>query len=201
MFIREVDNAINLYQANNKYNKASNIPPVNQVNERNETSKKYDKTDFKSKSDDDRITKLNEKIEAQRVEQEKQKKELERLRAELDASNKQVESMKEAFDVLIKCLKISSNIISGNEVSHLDHKFLMDNDPELYMMSISVSIKNDDPKRVKQISEDQDKNNTSGSINDSSENFSEISFKGGESNAESSPAHKGSQPAEIRAIN
>ncbi len=152
MFIREVDNAINLYQANNKYNQKSNIPPVNQINERNETSKKYDKTDLKSKSDDDRITKLSEKIEAQRIEQEKQKKELERLRAELDASNKQVEAMKETFDVLIKCMKISGNIISGNKVPASDHKFLMDNDPDLYMLSISTVQENDDPKKMKQVS-------------------------------------------------
>ncbi len=152
MFIREVDNAINLYQANNKYNKTSNIPPVNQVNERNETSKKYDKTELKSKSDDDRITKLSEKVEAQRVEQEKQKKELERLRAELDASNKQVEAMKDAFNILIKCMKISGNIISGNKVPAFDHKFLMDNDPDLYMLSISTVRENDDPKKMKQVS-------------------------------------------------
>ncbi len=103
-------------------------------------------TVYKEKAEE--IAKYKEEIEKQKEQQAQMEAELEQLKADFEASKKEAEAVKEAFDVFIKCIRISGNIISGHKVPASDHNFLMDNDPELYMLSVSARMPNDDPKEV-----------------------------------------------------
>jgi len=67
-----------------------------------------------------------------------------------EQSEKQSKAIKEALDKMKRCAKIAKNIQKGHKVPPKDEKYLLENDPKLYMMAMALrTIKKPDNKRVK----------------------------------------------------
>lgn len=67
-----------------------------------------------------------------------------------EQSEKQAKAMKEALDKMKRCSKIAKNIQKGHKVPPKDEKYLLENDPKLYMMAMALRMLEDpDNKRVK----------------------------------------------------
>ena len=75
------------------------------------------------------------------------------------------EDEKEKTKIRLTCLKISRSLISGDEVSRADKKYLLKHDPNLYSMSISMRAQKENPKKIQQISQ-KEKNRNEKSITD-----------------------------------
>ncbi|MCL2078626.1 MAG: hypothetical protein FWH17_02150 [Oscillospiraceae bacterium] len=83
------------------------------------------------------------------------------LLEELRRVGEMSEGLAEGWKIKIKCLQIAMRIMSGNEVPKEDHRFLMENDAELYSRAISMKIQKTDPEEYDRLSEDdKDKDNT-----------------------------------------
>ncbi len=160
MNIQDFGSVKKIYQASFKAIPKQAVPKINPAANIPESLITGDTVDLNAKKDAEEIAKLNEELEKQREEQSRLEAEMENLKADFEAAKKEAEAVKEAFDVLIKCIKISGNIISGNKVPGSDHKFLMDNDPDLYMLSISARIPNKDPKELDKVVEKEKKENS-----------------------------------------
>ena len=58
--------------------------------------------------------------------------------------------MKESLDKMKRCSKIAKNIQKGHKVPPKDEKYLLENDPKLYMMAMALRMLEDpDNKKVK----------------------------------------------------
>ncbi len=119
--------------------------------------------------------------EKQRLKKEEQQKRLQADQQILDECQRMLESSKEQAiaagkdaKVRLKCIIISSRIMSGDEVPLEDYKYLAKHDPELYGKALSMRFKSDNPKKYDRISEDEEEEGTafSGSATDGSISFS-----------------------------
>jgi hypothetical protein len=81
---------------------------------------------------------------------------LERMRESLEAAKEMGEGMAEFFQIKIKCLVIAMRIIKGDEVPAADHRFLAENDLELYTKAMSMRQQNPKPEKHDRLSEDPD---------------------------------------------
>ena len=75
---------------------------------------------------------------------------------QLREANKQAEAAAGAFDSLRRLLIIAMRIMRGDNVPHQDHRFLAENDPELYAKAMSLRITKEDPEDHDRLSEDED---------------------------------------------
>ena len=67
-----------------------------------------------------------------------------------EQSEKQAKAMKESLDKMKRCSKIAKNIQKGHKVPPKDEKYLLENDPKLYMMAMALRMLEDpDNKKVK----------------------------------------------------
>ncbi len=67
-----------------------------------------------------------------------------------EQSEKQSKAMKESLDKMKRCSKIAKNIQKGHKVPPKDEKYLLENDPKLYMMAMALRMLEDpDNKKVK----------------------------------------------------
>lgn len=67
-----------------------------------------------------------------------------------EQSEKQAKAMKESLEKMKRCSKIAKNIQKGHKVPPKDEKYLLENDPKLYMMAMALRMLEDqDNKRVK----------------------------------------------------
>lgn len=74
-----------------------------------------------------------------------------------EQSEKQAKAMKEALDKMKRCSKIAKNIQKGHKVPPKDEKYLLENDPKLYMMAMALRMLEDpDNKRVKSELKDEE---------------------------------------------
>lgn len=74
-----------------------------------------------------------------------------------EQSDKQAKAMKEALDKMKRCSKIAKNIQKGHKVPPKDEKYLLENDPKLYMMAMALRMLEDpDNKRVKSELKDEE---------------------------------------------
>ena len=115
-----------------------------------------------------------------------QEQALERARAEGEALRKQMENAKEqgeamgkALEVIRKCMVIAMRIIKGDKVPKEDHKFLRENDLERYVKAIMLRQANDNPKKHKRVSEDEEESQGASST-DAAESGSPIASSRGE---------------------
>lgn len=84
---------------------------------------------------------------------------------EMKINREKAEDEKEKIKIRLTCLKISRSLISGDEVSQADKKYLLKHDPDLYSMSISMRTQKENPKKIQQISR-KEKNRNEKSIAD-----------------------------------
>ncbi len=70
---------------------------------------------------------------------------------EMQASKSQLESVQKTFDILLKCIKISSRIINGDNVPAKDHQLLLENYPKLYSVAMSARQEKDNPENHKSV--------------------------------------------------
>ena len=82
--------------------------------------------------------------------------ETEMLLQQLESSKEQADAMEEEFDVLSKCMTIAMRILDGHDVPSEDVEFLMENNPDLYEMAISMRKQNDDKKEYDSVLDDED---------------------------------------------
>lgn len=75
---------------------------------------------------------------------------------EMNEAKKQAEEFGKGLEVLRKCLIISMLIIAGDIVSLEDHRFLRENEPEMYFKAITLRRVREDPREYKRISEEKD---------------------------------------------
>lgn len=97
-------------------------------------------------------------MEKRIIEQEKLKKLVEQLKYEQAKMKQAGENMKaeqEAMKILITCLEIARRIMSGDEVPHKDHKYLIEHDIGLYARAVSLRRHKEDPHKYDQLSEDE----------------------------------------------
>ncbi len=98
------------------------------------------------------------------VELEKQQQEarslyeigLDHMKTDIEAADSEAKALNELMESKIKCIEISEAIMDGDKVSAEDHKFLMENDPELYMLSLANIRENDDPKKRKVLEDEKE---------------------------------------------
>ena len=89
------------------------------------------------------------------------------------------------YDAQIKCSIIASRIIRGDNVSAKDRRFLMENDPHLYLVAILLRVEKEDPEEYKSITDDEDGSEGEGS--DSSEGSGSAEGSGSGEAAGSAP--------------
>lgn len=74
-----------------------------------------------------------------------------------EQSEKQAEAMKEALEKMKRCSKIAKNIQKGHKVPPKDEKYLLENDPKLYMMAMAMRmLEEPDNKKVKSELKDEE---------------------------------------------
>lgn len=78
------------------------------------------------------------------------------LLEQLESSKEQTEAMEEEFEILSNCMKIAMRILHGDKVPAEDIKYLMENQPDLYKMAMTMQYENDDPKEYDSVLEDED---------------------------------------------
>ncbi len=105
---------------------------------------------------------LKEKVE--NLNKEKTQK-IQAFQNEMKINREKSEDEKEKTKIRLTCLKISRSLISGDEVSRADKKYLLKHDPNLYSMSISMRAQKENPKKIQQISQ-KEKNRNEKSITD-----------------------------------
>lgn len=79
------------------------------------------------------------------------------LKEMAENSIEQCEVMEEEFDVLAKCFAIAMKIQNGNNVPQSDHQYLLENNPELYEMAITMREFKEDPEDCESVLENEDK--------------------------------------------
>lgn len=95
---------------------------------------------------------------------------------QLENSNEQAKAAADAIKVRTNCLMIAMRIMCGDEVPQEDHKYLIKNDPQLYMQAILMKTTKENPKKHKRLSEDEEttQTNSTESGNSSDSPVSEI---------------------------
>ncbi len=95
---------------------------------------------FKTVLDDAQDMEYKKAMEAYELAKEaiQRQTQVDMLKNDLEASKSQIEAMSEMMETKLKCLKISGRIINGDTVPTSDHKFLMENEPDLYSMSVNL---------------------------------------------------------------
>lgn len=115
-------------------------------------NKKTDNVEKVSKKEiAEKISEIKNKIED--AKEIKKENKIGTNKDEIEANRKKAEDEREKSKIRLVCLKIYRSIMSGDEVSQADKKYLAKNDPDLYAMSISLSTKKANPKKLAQISE------------------------------------------------
>lgn len=74
----------------------------------------------------------------------------------------QLDAMKDAIDALMKCMKIASRIMDGDNVPPKDQQYLMENQPDLYKMAVAMRRPKEDPKDWDSLLEDEEGSQESG---------------------------------------
>jgi len=100
---------------------------------------------------------LTHVAETMRTESEARRQKLLELLKKSDTKDK-------PYEIRIKCLKIARRIMRGDKVSIKDLQYLMENDPELYLLAIMFRVPKEDPEEHECIS-DEENNSWDGSQN------------------------------------
>ncbi len=77
----------------------------------------------------------------------------EEFEAEMAASKSEIEGVINTFDVLLKCLKIATRIISGDKVPPQDEKLLLENFPDIYSASKTLAKQKEEGKKHKSLAD------------------------------------------------
>lgn len=78
------------------------------------------------------------------------------LKEMAENSKEQCEAMEEGFDVVSKCFTIAMRILKGDHVPQSDHQFLLENDPDLYEMAVSLREFKEDPEDHDSVLDEED---------------------------------------------
>lgn len=68
--------------------------------------------------------------------------------------------------VKLKCMVIATRIRNGDNVPNKDTRFLLENEPEMYLRAVLFRQKNNNPKKYKSILEDEKNDSVEESCND-----------------------------------
>ena len=95
----------------------------------------------------------------------------ESLRKQLESARQQGEGIAKSFEIKRKCMLIAMRIMSGDKVPTADHRFLAENEPEMYEKAIMLRAYKEKPVKHKRLSEDEEesKGKISGAEEDSAE--------------------------------
>jgi hypothetical protein len=113
-------------------------------------SKAYTPPVVKSKEE-----KQLEREEKQAAKREEMKNNYEMLSRNLENVNAQSEAYAEAAKIQLKCMKIATRIMAGDDVPKADHRFLAEHAPELYGRAIMMRVLKENPEKHRQLSEDK----------------------------------------------
>ena len=78
------------------------------------------------------------------------------LLRQLTDARKQGDDYAKSLDTLRKCIVIAMRIIEGDKVPMEDHRFLMENEPEMYYKALMMRRIKEDPDEYDRISEDEE---------------------------------------------
>jgi hypothetical protein len=87
---------------------------------------------------------------------EKMRTEGRELQRQLEAARKQGEGAAEHYKRKLQCLLIAMRIMQGDKVPPEDHRFLAEEEPELYHKAMSMRIEKKDPDEHDRVSEDEE---------------------------------------------
>lgn len=73
-----------------------------------------------------------------------------------EQSEQQAKSLKEAMDKMKRCTKIATNIGKGHKVPPQDEQYLLENDPNAYMMAMILRMMEEEKRKVKSELEDEE---------------------------------------------
>lgn len=73
-----------------------------------------------------------------------------------EQSQKQADALKKSLDKMKKCARISRNIGKGHKVPLEDEQYLLENDPNAYMMALMLRMMAEDKDKVKSELDDED---------------------------------------------
>lgn len=102
-----------------------------------------------------------QEIEKQNAEKLKQKQQDAKAQSyalleQLEAANEKAKSISDTARMQSKCLLIASRIMAGDEVPRADHRFLAQNNSELYGKAITMRVNKENPKKYKRVSGGED---------------------------------------------
>lgn len=76
----------------------------------------------------------------------------------MKTEEEKLDSLSEALDIQMKCLKIAMNIMKGKKVPPQDERYLMEHDPSGYKMAMAMKVLvKEDKKECKSVLDDEDK--------------------------------------------
>lgn len=75
---------------------------------------------------------------------------------QLGEARSQGEATAKAFENLRKCIIIAMRIMNGDRVPFEDHRFLLENEPEMYYKALMMRRIKEDPEEYDRISEDEE---------------------------------------------
>ncbi|WP_322199837.1 hypothetical protein [Acutalibacter intestini] len=73
-----------------------------------------------------------------------------------EQSKQQADTMKKALDQMKKCMKIASSIQKGNKVPPEDENYLLEHDPQAYVMAMLLREMKEKPKKEKSVLDKED---------------------------------------------
>ncbi len=153
MKAHELNITANAYKQTSSAAKNSATSPQIPISEQ---ALRYDKVEIVQKAENGGVAEKFLQTDTPGESEIQKQIDIENLKADFEASEDQMEAARESFDTMIQCIKISNNIISGDNVPASDHKFLIDNDPELYMLSISSKVQKSDPEDKDKVINDEE---------------------------------------------
>lgn len=147
-------------EANNLFAMQKNVAVEGTDSEKSQSVQPLDK-----KSD---VLEISKTVQNDSRQQDEEKNpELERLeqmaddlsiyREQWESSQESAKAQAEEIEILIKCIKISVSIISGDKVPQDDKQFLFEHQPDMYANAIILARKKESPDEKDSVLEDDDK--------------------------------------------
>ncbi|MCL2125526.1 MAG: hypothetical protein FWH33_06005 [Oscillospiraceae bacterium] len=87
---------------------------------------------------------------------EKMRAESRELQRQLEAAREQGDGMADYFKKKLQCIIIAMRIMQGDKVPPEDHRFLAEEEPELYHKAMSMRVEKEDPEEYDRLSEDEE---------------------------------------------
>ncbi|MCL2088135.1 MAG: hypothetical protein FWH14_01495 [Oscillospiraceae bacterium] len=100
---------------------------------------------------------MAERIKSLEKEIAELKAESRKMQQQLEETRRQSKVVSDGFETLRKCIVIARRIMDGDKVPKVDHRYLAENEPELYEKAILMKRSRENPEKHKKLSPDDKK--------------------------------------------